>query len=209
MAPPRNIEGHLYPPFHPRWGGFAEELFHYSSRYFALAQSFLRNLSGDRDFDLSGFRAQEMHGRQRDIMARLLSLPPTAETALAVIALIRCIDTGMDETECPELASHLEALDIEVEPAHHHGRPRPAGSIATASPDPFLHLAERLGMPVRVHEQHVEIDLHLLGEHLDSPDATLRSNLQAAIVQLHDAGFVIRHHPHLTHAEARQPENSD
>lgn len=202
MSPDRNIEGHLYPPFHPGWGGFAEELFHYSSRYYYVTQSFLRNLSGERDFDMSSHRAQDLHGRRRDILARILCMPPTPESAKAVIALIDCAREGANDLDCEELAPYLSGMQVLHEPAHLDGRPHPRHAADTASPlDPLLHLAGRLRIPVAVHDRHVEIDLHRLAEQLDSPNATLRSNLQAAVIRLHDAGYVLRHHPHLTHGE--------
>lgn len=69
--------------------------------------------------------------------------------------------------------------------------------------DPFMSLAERLLMPVAIRDRHVEVSLHELAEHLDSGNATLRGNLQEAVVTLHNAGYVLRNHPHLTHAEAQ------
>ena len=43
----KNIDGHYYPSVHGGWGGFAEELFHYTSRYYATTEAFLRNLADD------------------------------------------------------------------------------------------------------------------------------------------------------------------
>ena len=64
-------------------------------------------------------------------------------------------------------------------------------------------------MPVAVKERHVEICMQTLARHLDSPNATLRSNLHEAVLVLHNAGFSLRNHPDLTHAEAQQldPDN--
>lgn len=66
-----------------------------------------------------------------------------------------------------------------------------------------MSLAERLLMPVAVRGNHVEVSLHQLARHLQSPNSTLRGNLHNAVVDLHNAGFVLRNHPHLTHAEAQ------
>ena len=40
------IDGHYYEKFHPGWGGFVEELFFYTSRYYGVTEAFLRNLTG-------------------------------------------------------------------------------------------------------------------------------------------------------------------
>ena len=33
--------------------------------------------------------------------------------------------------------------------------------------------------------------------------STLRTNLHNAVIQVHNAGYVLRNHPHLTHSEAK------
>jgi hypothetical protein len=64
-------------------------------------------------------------------------------------------------------------------------------------------------MPVAVRDRHVEVSLQELARHLDSGNSALRSNLQAAVVRLHEAGFVLRNHPHLTHSEAHAIADGD
>jgi hypothetical protein len=101
-----------------------------------------------------------------------------------------------------DAASRREGL---VEQAHH-----PVHDGADVAPlDPFLNIAERLQMPVAVHDHHVEVCLQSLARHLDSPSSALRSNLHNAVLQLHDAGYVLRNHPHLTHSEAHDIGDDD
>jgi len=57
-------------------------------------------------------------------------------------------------------------------------------------------------LPVAVVEHHVEVSLHALARHLDSPNSRLRINLQEAVLMLHNGGYLLRNHPHLTHAAA-------
>jgi len=72
----KNIAGHYYPVFHPGWGGFAEELFHYTSRYYTATEAFLRNLVGDRGFSMSGYSAQALSAGQREVLAAVLAEGP-------------------------------------------------------------------------------------------------------------------------------------
>jgi serine kinase of HPr protein (carbohydrate metabolism regulator) len=75
---------------------------------------------------------------------------------------------------------------------------------AAAPLDPFMNIAERLQMPVAVRDHHVEVCMHTLADHLSSPNSALRTNLHNAVLDLHNAGYVLRNHPHLTHTEAHQ-----
>ena len=75
--------------------------------------------------------------------------------------------------------------------------------------DPFMSLADRLLMPVAVHDRHVGVSLHDLANHLQSPNSTLRTNLHNAIITLHNSGYVLRNHPHLTHDEAHAISDED
>ena len=72
-----------------------------------------------------------------------------------------------------------------------------------------MSLADRLLMPVAVRDRHVEVSLHELADHLQSPNSTLRTNLHNAIIALHNSGYVLRNHPHLTHNEAQAISDDD
>ncbi len=207
----KNINGHYYAEFHPGWGGFAEELFHYTSRYYFATEAFLQNLSGDRDFKMSGYKAPQLSDSQREVLAAVLSQPPDERGAAVVISVINAVlrrDPGVDPGQVADYLPQQEKPPVvaNAEGSWHPQRHR----SACASPlDSFLSLAERLQMPVAICEHHVEISLHQLAEQLQSANATIRCNLQEAVIQLHNAGYMIRNHPHLTHAEAHMIADED
>ena len=204
MSDLKNVNGHFYPPFHKGWGGFAEELFHHTSRYYVATEAFLRNLSQDRDFVMSGYKAALLSGVQRNLMAAVLSCRPDRQSAGAVVAIVSAVIRRNAGVEAVWVEIYQGRLDDAarheslVEHAH-----VPSPGAADVSPlDPFLNIAERLQVPVAVRDHHVEVSLHDLAVHLDSPSSALRTNLSNAVLQLHDAGYVLRNHPHLTHREA-------
>jgi hypothetical protein len=204
----KNVHGRYYPDFHPGWGGFAEELFHYTSRYYHATELFLRYLAQDTDFTMSGYKAARLSEAQRALMAAALACPPEREPALAATTLVAAVlrnDPGVDLHWQQRFCDKLTELP-KPESLVGHPRPPKLDRLDVAPLDPFISLAERLQMPVAVKERHVEICMRTLAKHLDSPNATLRSNLHEAVLVLHNAGFTLRNHPHLTHAEAQENE---
>ena len=96
MIDGRHIGDRYYPAFHPGWGGFAEELFHYTSRYYTATEAFLRNLVGDRAFSMSGYKAQDLGIDQRDVLAAILAaIMSTADSQLLVAASAIAHDLGL------------------------------------------------------------------------------------------------------------------
>jgi hypothetical protein len=201
----KNIDGNFYPEFHFGWGGCAEELFHYTSRYATYTEAFLRNLADQRQFSLSGYSPASLSDKQRRLMAAILYAPPIRRSARAITSIVRAVRNGDPEVE-PELAKHYSsALKVIPEGAtlvYAEHTPR-LGHEEVAPLDPFFNLAKRLNPPVAVVGHHVEISLKQLAEHLDSPNATLRSNLQEAVLRAHSAGYILRNHPGLTHKAAK------
>lgn len=210
MTDTRHVEGHYYPPFHCAWGGFAEELFHYTSRYFFATEAFLRNLVNDRDFTMLGYQANRLNEPQRELMAWQLADSPELERGLVIVRIVETVRTGGAEVDevllaaCRERAPRPEG-DLMLQRAHGSTGRRDGH----ASCELFLNLAERLQMPVAIRDHHVEVSLQELARHLDSGNPALRSNLQDAVVRLHEAGFVLHNHPHLTHFEAHAIADGD
>ena len=201
----KNIEGHFYPEFHFGWGGCAEELFHYTSRYATYTEAFLRNLSDQRQFSLAGYAPADLSEQQRRLMAAILYDPPDRDSARALTSIIRAVRNGDPEVDQQLLERYEDRLRVIPEGAtlvyaEHTPRLQPE---EVAPLDPFFNLAKRLKLPVAVDGHHLEVSLKQLAEHLDSPNATLRSNLQAAILRAHSAGYILRNHPGLTHKAAR------
>lgn len=204
MSRLKNIDGHYLPTAHPGWGGFSEELFHYTSRYYKAAEAFLCSLSGNPAFSMSGYKADRLAEDQRALLAALLAHEPDAETAAAIIGVVETVCLGQAGVDAGIAARYLPdpreslPLDRPEQPVHF----RSEGEDDVNPLDPFMSLADRLLMPVAVHDRHVEVSMRELANHLQSPNSTLRTNLHNAVIVLHNAGYVLRNHPHLTHCEA-------
>ncbi|MES9942051.1 MAG: endonuclease [Candidatus Thiodiazotropha sp. 6PLUC2] len=203
------VDGLYYPDCHPGWGGCAEELFHYTSRYFAYAEAFLRNLTDQRQFNMSGYQATRLSTGQRRLMAAILANRPDCRSARDITQIVRGVING-EESVSQELTDHyqdqLKIIPENVElvysgKTHHSELPK------VEPLDPFLNLAARLKLPTAVRGHHVEIPLKELAQHLDSSNSSLRNTLQEAVLQLHFAGYQLKNHPGLTHKAAKQLEN--
>ncbi len=204
MTNRKHIAGHYYEGFHPAWGGFSEELFHYTSRYYGVTEAFLKVLAERPVFSMSGYKAQRLSDPQRESMATILGYPPERESGTAVISIVERVICGEPDVEDgllqryppkPGLIERVESL------VGHANPPRP---LDVTPLEPWLSMAERLLMPVAVREHHVEVDMKVLAQHLDSANPVIRTNLQQAIIELHEAGYLLRNHPHLTHSEAHE-----
>ena len=207
----KNVDGHYYLPFNRGWGGFAEELFHYTSRYYCATEAFLRHLADRSEFTMHGYRAAQLSERQREVMAAVLSSEPDRAAALTLTALVDRVLLGDPEVEPAWLdryASQLQGV-LRAGTVEQHPHPGGAALAEVAPPDPFLSMAERLQMPVAVREHHVELSMQALAAHLDSANPAIRTNLRNAIIQLHNAGYLLRNHPQLTHAEAHEIGDED
>lgn len=201
----KNIDGNFYPEFHFGWGGCAEELFHYTSRYATYTEAFLRNLSDQRQFTLSGYSPSKLSDTQRRLMAAILYDAPERSSARAVTSIVRAVrngDPGVEQQLLERYKDHLKVIPEGATLIYSEHSPR-LDQEEVAPLDPFFNLAKRLKLPVAVDGHHLEVSLKQLAEHLDSPNATLRSNLQEAILRAHHAGYILRNHPGLTHKAAK------
>lgn len=189
---------------HRQWGGCAEELLHYTSRYYPYTEAFLRNLVARRDFQMAGYQAQRLSALQRPLMLAILMTPPGRDSGLEVVALVERVrnsDGGVDDELRERHRDRLALIGhaggvVEQHLPQTHVLPDDLPPL-----DPFLAIAERLEVPVRVDGHRVEVPYELLARHLDSPLPQVRDNLQQAVVWLHDAGYHLHNHPRLTHAE--------
>lgn len=211
MTEIKNVDGHYYPPFHSGWGGFAEELFHYTSRYYVATEAFLRHLSQADDFAMGGYRAALLSTPQRDLMAAVLASAPDHRSATAAVSIVSAVvrrESGVEQVWVDLYGGALDSIPgravLSEDARRTSQEPLPVAPL-----DPFLNIAERLQMPVAVRDRHVEICLHTLAEHLAAPNSALRTNLHNAVIELHNAGYVLRNHPHLTHSEAHAIGDED
>jgi hypothetical protein len=195
---------HFHQPFHWGWGGFAEELFYHTSRYYFATEVFLRNFAEDETFSMAGYKAEYLSTQQRDLLAAVLSYEPGQHTAATVISIVSAVERKVPGIEQELADSYLNQQERPIGGEKLRKRRYWQGNETSDVPplDPFLNIAERLQLPVAIRGHHVEVSLHLLAGHLDSSNSTLRTNLQNAVLQLHNAGYILRNHPHLTHLEA-------
>ncbi|MGB5198457.1 MAG: endonuclease [Sedimenticolaceae bacterium] len=206
-----NIDGRRYPAFDAAWGGFAEELFHYTSRYYCATESFVRHLADDEAFSMSGYKAAQLSEAQRDLMAAVLSCTPDRPAGQAVVSVVSAVirkEDGVEPVWAERFLHRLSQVPKEDMADHQYHVPAvPETDVAPL--DPFLSIAERLQMPVAVCDRHVEVSMKHLAQHLSSVNVALRTNLHNAIIDLHNAGYVLRNHPHLTHSEAHNIADGD
>lgn len=200
-TPSIKLDGEYYPKLHQGWGGCAEELFHYTSRYYSYTEAFLRNLSGIRDFSMAGFRADRMSLQQRHLMAAMLSCQPDKTTAGDIIQLVDEIEMGETAIDVRLEQRYREKMEVFPENASlvydHHCHPHQLPADV-APLEPFLAMADRLALPVAVNGHCIEVPLKQLAQHLDSVQPQIRENLQNAVIWLHDAGFHLHNAPELT-----------
>jgi hypothetical protein len=204
-----HMEGLYYPPFHRGWGSFSEELFYHTSRYYGVTEGFLRSLTGYQGFTMSGYNAANLSENQRPVMAAILTHAPTRDTGLAVISIVEAVtrgDTDVDTSLCERYPPHPTVAFADERPAEDVATPLP---LDVRPLEPWLSMAERLLMPVAVRDHHVEVDMEVLARHLDSPNPVIRTNLQTCIMELHEAGYRLRNHPHLTHNKALEIGDED
>ncbi|MCB1878397.1 MAG: hypothetical protein KDH88_20660 [Chromatiales bacterium] len=200
------------PAVHPRWGAFAEELLHHTSRYYAHTEAFLRHRGAAKGFSLAGYQADRLSTTQRKLMVVLLCHPPTQAACADIARLVETAKAGNGNLPVPlarRYQSQLDRLEQEPHGCLETGPHEPHLPPGTHPLDPFLALADRLNMPVQVIESRVEVSLTVLAEHLDSPLSQQRTRLQEAILWLHEAGYRLHNHPHLTHDEAQQDRPAD
>lgn len=201
----KNIEGNFHPDFHQGWGGCAEELFHHTSRYYTYTEVFLRNLSGDRSFSMNKYKADHLSREQRLLMAAVLSCRPNKRNATTIIEIVNTVSLGksfVNQHQIDHYYNQIERIPKGVNLVYKQNIHLDT-SVDLAPIDPFLNIAERLRLPVAVSGRHVVLSLNQLAEHLDSPISSIRTNLQNAVLMLHEAGYLLRNHPGLTHREAK------
>lgn len=200
----KNVEGHYYLDFHPGWGSCVEELFHYTSRYYLYTEAFLRNLSENRDFSMSGYKADILSDDQRELMAAVLCYEPVRHTGRVITSIVSSALQGVPHVAPEMIEPFRQQMDMMPGAAHIKFRTKDnrVDKDDVSPIDPFLNIAKRLQLPVAIVDHHVEVSLHELAEHLDSTNSRIRTNLQDAVLRLHNAGYLLKNHQSLTHTEA-------
>ncbi len=207
----KNIKGHYFLDPHPGWGGCAEELFHYTSRYVATTEAFLKYLAKDPDFSMSGYKAALLNIEQRELMAAVFYFEPSEETARVMIKIVSSVLSNENHIDDKLVEPYKEVLEKipRGKKIHYQAFDKRLDKGDVSPVDPFLNIAERLQLPVAIVDHHVEVSLHHLAKYLDSPNSRIRINLHQAILRLHNAGYIMRNHRELTHAEAHDIATED
>lgn len=203
-APTIKLEGKFYPELDKGWGCCSEELFHHTSRYYGYTESFLRNLTGRRDFSMGDYQAEKLTEEQRKLMAAILSCWPTKDTGEDVIRVVEAMLSGsetIDEDLRQKYNDHMAVIPQNSVLAYEHSCRRHELPTDVSPLEPFLAIAQRLHLPVVVNGHCVDVPLKLLAQHLDSPQPQIRENLQMAVLWLHEAGFHLHNNPELTHSD--------
>ena len=193
---------HLYAHFHPSWGGCSEELFYYRSRYLYVTEAFLRCLIDQRDFSMSGYQARKLSPQQRPILASILTNPATPESGSAVVLIVEKVVNGITDADDALIEKYPPQPVKEIQPNNfNHVKKKPLHQDLSPV-EPLLNIAKRLQMPVAVKDHHVEMDIHKLNTLLHATNQTIRKNMLDALIILHEEGYKLHDHSHLTHSEA-------
>ncbi len=94
-----NLCGYSFPPAHEDFSKYTAELLFHTSRYYWIAERYLRKLSGMMEFSLSGYRATRLSEQQRIVMSGLLAQHPSREIAMGIIDIINRVKGGRAEVD--------------------------------------------------------------------------------------------------------------
>ena len=188
------VNGEVYPAPHPDYGHHAEELFHYTSRYYGYTEAFLRAKSGQAEFCMAEYHAHHLSPRQRRVLAGLLAAPAGKTVVHEIAQLVTTVCRGSESVDgrlydfySARVPQRVTGKRCRGAPVECHGR--------RSSLDPLLHLAGRYQIPVEVVGREVRMSLRTLVPFLDSPVPVMRRNIQRCISALHGGGYVLHNIP--------------
>lgn len=186
------------PVCHPEFSACAEELLFHTSRYYGYTEKFLTQLARPTDFSMAGYDAGKLSAEQRKVLTGLLSERPDREVGRHIATIVSDVIQGVTSVDAGLLQKY-QGLSISSKRRYfRHCSGAMAGQQgASVSPvDPIQNIAARLHIPIQVKGRRVLIPLEMLGRHLDSPNPTIRSNIQDAIQTLHAAGYRLVNTPY-------------
>jgi hypothetical protein len=97
-----NLCGYHYPLPHEGYAKYAAELLFHTSRYCWITERFLRRLSGDWGFTLTGYNPTRLSEEQRVVLTRLLAEEPSRESALGIIDIVTRVLEGSGDVDVPQ-----------------------------------------------------------------------------------------------------------
>lgn len=179
------------PPSHRAFKHCAEELLRYKSRYYRFAERFLAELAGHPAFCMTTYDVRRLSHQQRQVLSGLLQEQPTPAIARSIIGIVSDVmqgEAGVDEALLEKYATGALMIPSCTTSA-------PYGRTATCADEPVLpaeplqNMASRLGIPLEVKGNEVRVRMRVLARYLDSPNPTIRRNLQDCILRLQQGGY--------------------
>lgn len=169
----------------------AEELLRHKSRYYPYAEHFLAKLANCPEFSLSAYDARSPTPEQRLILMGLLRERPSTAVGRSIIQLVEAVIQGRDDMDQALLEKYSQSIEVAAPsiPGHTFRQSDKHLDESISPTGPLLSMASRLGIPIEVKGSEVRVPMRILARHLDSPNPTIRQNLQDSILLLKQGGY--------------------
>lgn len=168
-----------------------EELLWHRSRYYHYAEQFLAGLAGRPDFCMAAYDADRLSPQQRQVLSGLLKEQPTPAIGLSIIGIVTDVIQGKPGVDALLLARYSKRSVATSSPMS--GGSFDSSEVCrdeTISPaEPLQNMASRLGIHVEVKGREVRVPMRIVARYLDSPNPTVRRNLQDGILLLKKRGY--------------------
>ena len=178
-------------PSHRAFKHCAEELLRHRSRYYRYAEQFLAELADRPDFSMAAYDSRRLSHPQRRVLSGLLQQPPTPAIALSIIRIVTDVIQGESGVDAALLEKYAE-VPVAVSPSMSSASfdsSEISIDEAVSPTEPLLNMASRLGIPVEVNGHEVRVPMRIMARYLDSPNPTVRQNLQDCILLLQREGY--------------------
>lgn len=168
----------------------SEELLRHKSRYYPYAERFLAELADRPDFSLTAYDAKRLSPPQRLVLTGLLRERPSVAVGRSIIQIVESVIRGRPEVDEALLNKYRSFGTVSpVLPTRALSRLDKTLDESASPAGLLLNMASRLGIPVEVKGREVRVPMRVLARHLDSPNPTVRQNLQDSILLLREGGY--------------------
>lgn len=178
------LGGKVYPAPHPGFRGLFDELFFYTSRYYATAERQLQELSGWPDFRLAGYRAQTLDADTRCVLAGLLSERPNQAIARQVISLVDAHRMGL-----PVARPLMRRYSCCIRNAQPLAGVVHKGDCEVEVLERMQNFLRRFSIPCGVADRSLLVSWRRLLPLADSPNPRVRQLFHGLVIELHQAGY--------------------
>jgi len=168
-----------------------EELLWHRSRYYHYAEQFLAGLAGRPDFCMAAYDADRLSPQQRRVLSGLLQEQPTPAIGLSIIGIVTDVIQGESGVDALLLAQYTQR-SVAASPPMSGGffdSSTVCRDESISPAEPLQNMASRLGIPVEVKGREVRVPMRMVARYLDSPNPTVRRNLQDGILLLKRGGY--------------------